>query len=467
MSERGLRSDLRGRISDHSEFAAESKVAGLGQRRLFRRAADVGAIAGESSRFKYAAILVKGADERAESESNELFDFWLRTEDVLYMQAAERLAALEREQSEVQSRGTIAYVSREKAEPAMAFVLQRGEYDKRGEQVGPETPAILPPFPADAPRNRLGLAQWLLLPQHPLTARVTVNRFWQEVFGTGLVQTTDDLGVSGELPVNQELLDWLAVDFRTHGWDVKRLLRMLVLSAAYRQSAEVTAEKLERDPSNRLLSRGPRFRMDAEMIRDYALASSGLLVRRLGGASVKPYQPEGVWEAIAMNVSNTRSYQRETGDNLYRRSMYTFVKRMAPPASLDIFNAPNRELCVVRRERTNTPLQALVTLNDEQFVEAARRLAELAVQVPGEADEQRLQRVGEAVLCRPLRADEERVLLESLQQLRSYYLSHVEDAKLLSRVGDYRWDAGLSVEQLAAWTMLCNELLNLDEVVNK
>ncbi|MFM7920773.1 MAG: DUF1553 domain-containing protein, partial [Planctomycetaceae bacterium] len=269
------------------------------------------------------------------------------------------------------------------------------------------------------------------------------------------------------LPVNQELLDWLAVDFRTHGWDVKRLMRMLVLSAAYRQSAEVTAAKLERDPSNRLLSRGPRFRMDAEMIRDYALASSGLLVRRLGGASVKPYQPEGVWEAIAMNVSNTRSYQRETGENLYRRSMYTFVKRMAPPASLDIFNAPNREFCVVRRERTNTPLQALVTLNDEQFVEAARRLAELAVQVPGEADEQRLQRVGEAVLCRPLRADEERVLLESLQQLRSYYLSHVEDAKLLSRVGDYRWDAGLSVEQLAAWTMLCNELLNLDEVVNK
>ena len=434
---------------------------------IYERVLQPAEIAGESSRAKYAAILAMPADQRTEAQSNDLFDFWLRTEDGVFVQAAAQLAALEREQSEVQSRGTIAYVSREKAEPAMAFVLQRGEYDKRGEQVGPETPAILPPFPAGAPRNRLGLAQWLLLPQHPLTARVTVNRFWQEVFGAGLVQTTGDLGVSGELPVNQELLDWLAVDFRTHGWDVKRLVRMLVLSAAYRQSAEVTAEKLERDPANRLLSRGPRFRMDAEMIRDYALATSGLLVRRLGGASVKPYQPEGVWEAIAMNVSNTRSYQRETGDNLYRRSMYTFVKRMAPPASLDIFNAPNREFCVVRRERTNTPLQALVTLNDEQFVEAARRLAETAVQVPGESDEQRLARVGEAVLCRPLRAEEQQLLLESLQQLRSYYLSHAEDAKLLSRVGDYRWDEGLSVEQLAAWTMLCNELLNLDEVVNK
>jgi hypothetical protein len=346
-------------------------------------------------------------------------------------------------------------------------VLERGEYDRRGEQVSAATPAILPPFPADAPRNRLGLAKWLLLPQHPLTARVTVNRFWQEVFGTGLVQTTGDLGVSGELPVNQELLDWLAVDFRTHGWDVKRLLRMMVLSAAYRQSAEVTPLKLEKDPANRLLSRGPRFRMDAEMIRDYALAASGLLVRRQGGPSVKPYQPEGVWEAIAMNVSNTRSYQRDSGDSLYRRSMYTFVKRMAPPASLDIFNAPNREFCVVRRERTNTPLQALVTLNDEQFVEAARRLAERAVEAPGQSDEQRLQRMGEAVLCRPLNAEELSVLLESLQQLRSYYVSHSEDAKLLSRVGEYRWNEQLSVEQLAAWTMLCNQLLNLDEVVNK
>ena len=451
-----------GQRSDASPFTGSIRGLELHERVLLPAE-----IAGAASRTKYLALLSKAASERTEAETNDLFDFWLRTVDGDFRRVAGELAALEKEQADVRARGTIAYVSQEKSEPAMAFVLERGEYDRRGEQVSAATPAILPPFPADAPRNRLGLAKWLLLPQHPLTARVTVNRFWQEVFGTGLVQTTGDLGVSGELPVNQELLDWLAVDFRTHGWDVKRLLRMMVLSAAYRQSAEVTPLKLEKDPANRLLSRGPRFRMDAEMIRDYALAASGLLVRRQGGPSVKPYQPEGVWEAIAMNVSNTRSYQRDSGDSLYRRSMYTFVKRMAPPASLDIFNAPNREFCVVRRERTNTPLQALVTLNDEQFVEAARRLAERAVEAPGQSDEQRLQRMGEAVLCRPLNAEELSVLLESLQQLRSYYVSHTEDAKLLSRVGEYRWNEQLSVEQLAAWTMLCNQLLNLDEVVNK
>ena len=241
----------------------------------------------------------------------------------------------------------------------------------------------------------------------------------------------------------------------------------MVTSATYRQSANVSPEHHRRDPGNRLLARGPRFRMDAEMIRDYALAASGLLVRQQGGPSVKPYQPEGVWEAIAMDVSNTRSYQRDAGASLYRRSMYTFVKRMAPPASLDIFNAPNREFCVIRRERTNTPLQALVTLNDEQFVEAARRLAEQALQGPQETDQQRLQQTAERVLCRPLSDTELQVLLQSLQQLTSYYQSHPDDARLVSLVGEYRWDDKLPVDLLAAWTLLCNELLNLDEVVNK
>ena len=258
----------------------------------------------------------------------------------------------------------------------MAYVLFRGDYDKRRDKVLPETPAVLPPFPKDAPRNRLGFARWLLLPNHPLTARVTVNRFWQEVFGTGIVRTTGDFGVAGELPSHQELLDWLAVEFRESGWDVKKLFKLMVTSATYRQSAAATPEKVEKDPQNRLLCRGPRFRMDAEVVRDYALAASGLLVEKLGGPSVKPYQPPGVWEAIAMDVSNTRSYVRDTGENLYRRSLYTFWKRQAPPASMELFNAPNREACVVRRERTDTPLQALVTLNDEQFVEAARHLAQ-------------------------------------------------------------------------------------------
>jgi hypothetical protein len=249
----------------------------------------------------------------------------------------------------------------ERSEPAMAHVLFRGEYDERRDEVTPDTPDIFTPMLEGAPKNRLGFAQWLLEPEHPLTARVTVNRFWQEVFGTGLVRTAGDFGVAGELPSHPELLDWLAVDFRESGWDIKRLFKMMVMSSAYRQAAVTTPEKLSKDPDNRLLSRGPRFRMDAEMVRDYALAASGLLARKLGGPSVKPYQPEGVWEAVAMIGSNTRNYQSDTGESLYRRSLYTFWKRSAPPASMEIFNAPSREFCVVQRERTNTPLQALAT----------------------------------------------------------------------------------------------------------
>src|SRR5262249_38018601 len=204
--------------------------------------------------------------------------------------------------------------------------------------------------------------------EHPLMARVTVNRFWQELFGTGLVRTSGDFGVAGELPSHPELLDWLAVEFRESGWDVKRFFKLLVTSNTYRQAATLTLEKIAKDGDNRLLSRGPRYRLDAEMVRDYALAASGLLVRKIGGPSVRPYQPEGVWEAVAWIGSNTRAYKRDRGDSLYRRSMSPFWKRAAPPASMEILNAPNRETVCVRRERTDTPLQALVTLNDVQFV---------------------------------------------------------------------------------------------------
>ena len=213
----------------------------------------------------------------------------------------------------------------------MAYLLHRGEYDKRRDPVKPDTPDALPPLPADLPRTGWAWRRWLVRPEHPLTARVAVNRFWQEVFGTGLVRTTGDFGVTGELPSHPELLDWLAVEFRESGWDVKRLFRLMVESSTYRQSAAATPEKLEKDPFNRLLSRGPRFRMDAEMIRDAALAASGLLVGKVGGPSVRPYQPEGVWEAVAMPESNTHFYRPDHGDRLYRRSLYTFWKRSAPP----------------------------------------------------------------------------------------------------------------------------------------
>jgi hypothetical protein len=281
------------------------------------------------------------------------------------------------------------------------------------------------------------------------------------------VGTAGDFGVTGELPSHSELLDWLAVEFHDSGWDVKRLFKLIVMSATYRQSSAVTPEKLARDPANRLLSRGPRFRMDAEMVRDYALAASGLLVPAMGGPSVKPYQPDGVWEAIAMNVSNTRSYERGTGTDLYRRSLYTFVKRMAPPASMDIFNAPNREYCVVRRERTNTALQALVTLNDEQFVEAARHLAQRALLQGNDGVPERAQRLAQRLLARDFRPEELALIETTLAELLDYYAKHADDARRLIAVGQSRADERLDAMELAAWTMLVNELMNLDEVLNK
>jgi len=409
----------------------------------------------------------KPADQRNDLEKNELYEWWLTSMDQIYQEMVAKQSALEQEQAAILSRGTVAHVMQEKDDAAIAYVLFRGEYDKRRDEVRPNTPQSLPPMPPELPRNRLGFAQWLLRPEHPLTARVTVNRFWQEVFGTALVRTAGDFGVSGELPSHPELLDWLAVEFRETGWDVKRLFKLLVTSATYRQSAATSPEKLEKDQHNRLLSRGPRFRMDAEMVRDYALAASGLLVEKIGGPSVKTYQPEGVWEAVAMIGSNTRDYRNDTGPNLYRRSLYTFWKRSAPPASLDVFNAPSREVCTVRRERTNTPLQALVTLNDPQFIEAARRLAANSLSQGGELPSGGIDRMARRLLARPLSAEEQAVAQTSLAELLTYYQAHSDDAKQLLAVGETPNDPALEPATLAAWTMLANELMNLDEVLNK
>jgi len=409
----------------------------------------------------------KPADKRSASEKNELFDWWLRAMDKPSHALTERLNVLEQEESAIRSRGTIAHVMQERGAEPMAYVLYRGEYDKRRDPVKPGTPHILPSMPPQFPRNRLGLAQWLLLPEHPLTARVTVNRFWQELFGTGIVKTTEDFGIMGELPSNQELLDWLAVEFRESGWNVKKFFKLLVSSATYRQAAIATPEKIEKDPFNRLLSRGPRFRMDAEMIRDYALAASGLLVRKLGGPSVKPYQPEGVWEAVAIIGSNTRDYKTDDGDKLYRRSLYTFWKRSAPPASMEVFNAPSREVCTVRRERTNTPLQALVTLNDPQFVEAARYLAQRTLKEGGPDEQARMDFVAKRLLCRPLRSEETQVVRQSLADLLAHYKTRADDARKLLGVGQAKAEPTLDAATLAAWTMVANEMMNLDEALNK
>jgi len=335
------------------------------------------------------------------------------------------------------------------------------------EEVHPNVPAILPPMPQSLPRNRLGLAEWLVDPINPLTARVTVNRFWQHVFGTGLVKTAEDFGSQGEPPTHPELLDWLAVEFRESGWDVKKTMRLLVTSATYRQASITTPEKLEHDRDNRLLSRGPHYRMDAEMVRDYALAVSGLLVPKIGGPSVKPYQPPKVWETVAMDESNTRVYKADTGDALYRRSLYTFWKRSAPPPSMDIFDAPSREECMVRRERTNTPLQALVTMDDPQFVEANRVLAQNALLAARGNVDREIGYMANHLLGRTFSEKEQAIVLQSYRDYLTYYQEQPADAAKLVKVGESKPATNLPTPQLAAMTMVANELMNLDEVLTK
>jgi Protein of unknown function (DUF1553)/Protein of unknown function (DUF1549)/Concanavalin A-like lectin/glucanases superfamily/Planctomycete cytochrome C len=419
------------------------------------------------------SLLKVAADKRTPEQQELLFKHYLATADAKYQELEKSLRSLESELAEIEKRSPVTHVQKEKENsPPMANILMRGEYDRVGDQVTAAIPAALPPLPAGAPLNRLGLAQWIVDKGNPLTARVAVNRFWSQVFGQGIVVTQEDFGVSGAMPSNSELLDWLAVDFQENNWDVKRFFKQLLMSAAYRQSAQVTPQKLEIDRDNLLISRGPRFRMDAEMVRDYALEVSGLLTPDMYGPPVKPYQPEGIWDVVGLPEGNTRIYQQSTGKDLYRRSMYTFWKRMAPPPNLEVFNAPSREVCSVKRERTNTPLQALVTLNDPQFVEAARALATRAMNAakksqPAVIDNAILSLLGELVLGRALTIGEQAILLSNKDELLAHYQAHLQDAPQLLKVGESPADPSIDVNQLAAWTMVCNQLLNLDEVLNK
>ncbi|MFO0011670.1 MAG: DUF1553 domain-containing protein, partial [Planctomycetota bacterium] len=410
-----------------------------------------------------------GKRERNAEEVEELYQWFLGAYDADHQRLVAHRDALANEKKDILQRGTVAHVMNEQAEAPKAYILMRGEYDKRAGEVLPDTPKILPSMKPEFPKNRLGLAQWLLQENHPLTTRVNVNRFWQEIFGTGLVASSGDFGTTGLLPTHPELLDYLAVSFREDGWNIKNLFRLMVTSASYRQSASVLQEKLALDPTNKFLARGPRFRMDAEMIRDHALAASGLLVSKIGGPSVKPYQPSGVWEAVAMPESNTRYYVQDSGEGLYRRSLYTFLKRAAPPPNMEVFNATAREVCTIKRERTNTPLQALTTLNDVQFVEAARILAEKTlVQFPDANDPvARMQAIALQLMGRPFRGEELGVVQASLNELLAGFRSNVDAAKELLAVGATRSSDPLDPAELAAWTMTVNMLMNLDEVLTK
>ena len=354
-------------------------------------------------------------------------------------------------------------VMQEMENPRDTFVLVRGAYDKPGAQVNPGVPAILPPLPPGVENNRLGLARWLVDPSNPLTARVTVNRFWQMYFGAGLVRTVENFGSQGEPPSHSMLLDWLAAEFMGSGWDVKSLQKIIVMSATYRQSSREFPELLEKDPGNRLLARGPRFRLSAEMVRDQALAMSGLLVEQVGGPSVRPYQPEGLWKEL----SGGAGYKPDKGDNLYRRSLYTFWKRTIPPPSMTTFDAATREFCEVRETRTNTPLQALVLMNDVTYVESARVMAERVMKEGGANPSQRLIVAFRLATGRIPKAEELEVLMKAFNHHLSEYRTDRKKALLLIDSGESVYDKALNPGELAAYTIVTSMILNLDETLTK
>jgi hypothetical protein len=378
---------------------------------------------------------------------------------------------LKEEKTKLEARVRTTMVMDEMPAARQTFFLVRGQYDKKGDAVAPGVPASLAPLPEGAPANRLGLAQWLVDPAQPLTPRVIANRYWQMLFGIGLVKTAEDFGSQGEYPSHPELLDWLARRLVSTGWDVKGLIRMLVASAAYRQAAGDSAELLGRDPENRLLARAPRLRLAAELIRDQALAAAGLIDLRLGGRSVSPYHPPGLWEELASREDGAnwtaQVYKQDHGADLYRRTMYTFWKRTSPPPALMAFDAPDRETCTVRRPRTNTPLQALILMNDPTYVEAARKLAERILREAGPEPAARIALAWRLVLSRRPSPAESAALAAALEAELAHYRKHPEEAAKLLGVGESPRAAALDAAELAAWSFVASLILNLDEAVTR
>jgi hypothetical protein len=448
----------------HHDKPLKGDVGGL---RIYNRAltpADAESLAlHEPIRY----ILAQEESKRNKDQNQRLLDYYLTYDAApelrrVYAELNVLKTRIDRAKKEIVTTQVMA----EMAKPRDTFILGRGDYRNHGEKVTPGVPTMLPPMPKDAPANRLGLAQWLFSPQHPLTARVAVNRYWQLYFGTGLVKTTEDFGSQGDAPVQRDVLDWLASEFQGN-WDVKALQRLIVTSATYRQSSQVSAELLEKDPENRLLARGPRFRLPAEMVRDNALAASHLINKSIGGPSVFPYQPPGIWEELSRGETFTaQEYHESTGPDLYRRSMYTFWKRTVPPAALNTFDAPDREKCTSRRLITNTPLQALVLLNDPTYVEASRALAQRALlEAPADAASRARFLFREATARRATPA-ELRVLVELAQREIEHYKKDPAAAAKLISIGASR-AGNVEAVELAAWATVASTILNLDETITK
>lgn len=345
------------------------------------------------------------------------------------------------------------------------YVLTRGEYDQHGEEVQPGTPKAIMAFAPDLPKNRYGLSEWLFDKKNPLTARVFVNRIWQEIFGRGIVKSSNDFGMQGDLPVNPKLLDWLAVDFREHNWNIKRLVKQIYMSATYRQSSVITPEKLKADPQNIYLSYAPRIRMNAEMVRDMALASSGLLKPIIGGPSVKPYQPPGLWELATSGRGLLSTYKQDHGDKLYRRGMYTFIKRTVPPPSMIIFDASNRDQCEVKRSRTNTPLQALIMMNDPTILEASVALADHLAE-KRDKPEAAVTEAFLRIINRHPAKQEQDILLGYLQDQEAYFKANPAAVEKVIGVGEYKMKQTPGAE-VAALARLVQVIYNMDEAITK
>jgi hypothetical protein len=407
--------------------------------------------------------------KRSKDQQSRLRDYFLTSAAAEpYRSAWVALKAMKAEKALLDDVVPTSMVMEEMAKPRETAVLARGDYRNRGEIVTPGVPSLLPPLPKDAPLNRLTLARWLVDPSHPLTARVAVNRYWQMYFGTGIVKTVEDFGSQGEPPSHPELLDWLATEFIRTGWDVKAMQKLIVTSASYRQASKVPAELQERDPENRLLARGPRFRLPAEMVRDNALFVSGLLKERVGGPSVYPYQPKGLWEETAFgDVYSSQTYSPSHGDDLYRRGMYTFWKRTSGPPSLITFDAPIREKCVARRSVTNTPLQALVLLNDPVYLEAARALAHRVLTEAPNDPGKRIAYAFRLATARAPRTQEVQVLRDLAEKELAVYRHDPAAAKKLLAIGESPVDSKLDPSEFAAWMTVSSSILNLDETITK
>lgn len=405
-------------------------------------------------------------DRRTEAQKREITRDWLIATDAAFKNLASEQDTDEKRKAKLDAEIPTVMVMKEMPKPRDMFVLIRGVYDHHGDKVAAATPAFMPSIPKGLTNNRLALARWIVSPENPLTARVTVNRMWERLFGTGIVETSEDFGTRSSFPSHPELLDWLATELIAKKWDMKALWKEMVMSATYRQSSNVTPKLLALDPANRLLARGPRFRLSAEVIRDQAMFAGGFMTERIGGPSVRPYQPKGVWDETAGLNGNLRDYKNDTGPNLHRRSLYTIWKRTAAPPDMVLFDAPSREICSVRRPRTDTPLQALTLLNDETFVEAARGLAQ-RVLCEAASPGSRLERAFRLVLGRAPTASETAILTKAVNREAKRYAANPKAADDLVQVGDLPLDRKHSRAEIAAYTLVASTILNMDEAVTK